>query len=84
MKKFKVLILGSNGLVGKSVHKTLSESDKVSEVFASTRKDADLFSFEETKTLLENVKPELIINAAAKVGGIQANNTQRTEFILEN
>tara|TARA_B100001996_G_C18653295_1_gene590243 strand:+ start:771 stop:1700 length:930 start_codon:yes stop_codon:yes gene_type:complete len=84
MKKFKVLILGSNGLVGKSVHKTLSESDKVSEVFPSTRKDTDLFSFDETKTLLEKVKPELIINAAAKVGGIQANNTQRTEFILEN
>ena len=39
---------------------------------------------EQTKNLIANKKPDLIINAAAKVGGIQANNTQRTDFIMEN
>ena len=84
MIKNKVLILGGNGLVGKTVSNRLSSSDKVSEIISSTREDTDLFSFEQTKKLLSEKKPNLIINAAAKVGGIQANNTQRTEFILEN
>ncbi len=80
----KVLILGSNGLVGKTLSNTLSNSEKVSEVFGSTRENTNLFSFDETKELLEKQKPNIVINAAAKVGGIYANNTQRTEFILEN
>ena len=50
----------------------------------SNRKDTDLFSYSETKKTIENINPDIIINAAAKVGGILANNTQRTEFILEN
>ena len=51
---------------------------------AATRKDANLFSFEETSSLILDLKPNLIINAAAKVGGIHANNSQRTSFITEN
>jgi len=43
-----------------------------------------LFSFEETSSLILELKPNLIINAAAKVGGIHANNSQRTSFITEN
>ena len=39
---------------------------------------------EETKKTIRNTSPDLIINAAAKVGGILANNTFRTEFIIEN
>jgi len=84
MAKSKVLILGSNGLVGTTLNNQLINSDKVSDIFGSTRKDTDLFSLDETKRLLTDQKPDIVINAAAKVGGIQANNTQRTEFILEN
>lgn len=84
MSKNKVLILGSNGLVGKTLTKSLDGSSKVSETIAATRERADLFSLEQTKNLLNEEKPDIIINAAAKVGGIHANNTQRTEFILEN
>ena len=40
--------------------------------------------YEETKRLIENNTPDILINAAAKVGGIYANNSKRTEFILEN
>ena len=80
----KVLILGSNGLVGTSIKSVLSENDKVSDLICATRDDADLFDFNETKELIQNIKPDVLINAAAKVGGIYANNSQRTEFILEN
>ena len=50
----------------------------------STRTDTNLFSYEETKSKIDFTQPDVIINAAAKVGGILANNTYRTEFIIEN
>tara|TARA_B100001250_G_scaffold253536_1_gene218035 strand:- start:70 stop:915 length:846 start_codon:yes stop_codon:yes gene_type:complete len=56
----------------------------VTEVISSTRKDANLFSFDETNNLIKKIKPNYLVNAAAKVGGILANNTYRTEFIIEN
>lgn len=62
----------------------LSKSSFVSKVISSTRKDTNLFSLTETSKKIEHEKPDIIINAAAKVGGIMANNTFRTEFILEN
>tara|TARA_B100000902_G_scaffold78209_1_gene82955 strand:+ start:10516 stop:11442 length:927 start_codon:yes stop_codon:yes gene_type:complete len=80
----KVLIFGSNGLVGKSLIRVLSNSENISELIPSTRNDTNLFSLEETRKTISNVKPSVIINAAAKVGGIYANNTKRTDFILEN
>ena len=80
----KVLIFGSNGLVGSSVNRILNGSDKVNHVISAKRNDADLFSLNETSNLIKNSSPDVIINAAAKVGGIYANNTKRTEFILEN
>ena len=80
----KVLVLGSSGMVGNSVVKILKKSDKVQEVIASTRKDTNLFSFSSTKKLIDDVKPDVVVNAAAKVGGILYNNTSRTDFILDN
>ena len=80
----KVLILGSNGLVGTSVKNVLERNSNIKELICATRNDADLFNFDETKELIENSKPDIMINAAAKVGGIYANNSKRTEFILEN
>lgn len=80
----KVLILGSNGLVGSSLKRILVKNESVQELICSTRSDTDLFNFQDTKTLIEETKPDVLINAAAKVGGIYANNSKRTEFILEN
>ena len=84
MSKNKALIFGSNGLVGKSLIRVLANSEKIDELVPSTRNDTNLFSLEETKKRISDVNPSIIINAAAKVGGIHANNTKRTEFILEN
>lgn len=84
MSKSKILLLGSNGLVGSSVKQLFEKEEKNFELIASTRKNLNLFNFEETKSYITNIKPDIIINAAAKVGGIYANNTYRSEFLLEN
>ncbi|OUW38374.1 MAG: hypothetical protein CBD44_01000 [Flavobacteriaceae bacterium TMED184] len=84
MTKNKVLIFGSNGLVGKSVSDMLSKSDKVETVIASTRKDTDLKNIQDIKNTINENQPSYVINCAAKVGGIYANNTFRAEFLLEN
>ena len=80
----KVLVLGSNCLVGKSIVKVFNNEPDIKEVVASSRNDTDLFDFKETQALIEATKPDIIINAAAKVGGIKANNEMRVDFILEN
>lgn len=80
----KVLIVGSNGLVGKALKSKLSQNKQIKHLVASTRKDTNLFSLSQTTNLIKDVQPDILINAAAKVGGIYANNTKRTEFILEN
>ena len=77
----KVLIFGSNGLVGSSLARTLKEEF---ELILSNRDDTDLFSFQQTNQKILDSNPDYIINAAAKVGGILANNTNRTQFIFEN
>ena len=53
-------------------------------VIPSTRNEVDLFDFTSTKKYLHEINPDIVINAAAKVGGIHANNTQRMDFVLEN
>mgnify|MGYP001446562306 FL=1 len=83
MNEKKVLLFGSNGLVGSSV-KELFEKDKNVELIAATRDDADLFNYDSTKNIIEDNKPNIIINSAAKVGGIYANNKYRTTFLLDN
>lgn len=79
----KILILGSNGMVGTSVVKSFKNSTDF-QVIKSNRDDTDLFNFEETNKLISKTNPDILINAAAKVGGIVANNQQRTEFLIEN
>lgn len=80
----KILIFGSNGLVGKSLRRKFKNKYKQENLFFSNRNDTDLFSFKETKNTIDTFEPDVLINAAAKVGGIYANNSQRTEFLIEN
>lgn len=79
----KILVLGSRGMVGSSVSRILKKNNSIN-LFESTRNDTNLFSLPETQKLFNDFKPDIVINAAAKVGGILANNLQRTEFILNN
>ena len=80
----RILVFGSTGLVGSSTVKALIKNDKYTKVFGSTRKDTNLFSFDDTYETIKDFRPDVIVNAAAKVGGILANNTDRFEFITEN
>ena len=79
----KTLIFGSKGMVGSSVSRILEQDSKY-ELILSTREKTDLFNLDETKKLIEDIKQNVVINAAAKVGGIYANNTQRFSFIVDN
>ncbi len=63
---------------------TLAKLNDGYNIIPATRDDADLFNLDETKKFIDKINPDILINAAAKVGGIVANNTNRTEFILEN
>ena len=80
----KILVFGSNGLVGKSLKRKLENEYESKHLFFSNRNDTDLFSYEETRKTIDTFEPDVLINAAAKVGGIYANNLQRTEFLIEN
>jgi GDP-L-fucose synthase len=79
----KVLVFGSNGLVGKAIVKHIRLQKNLN-VIESTRQDTDLFSLTQTRNKINIEKPDVVIVAAAKVGGIYANNTQRFKFILDN
>ena len=80
----KLLVFGSNGLVGSSLRRIFDKNNFFKNVYYSTRKDTNLFNYEETSNIISDFRPDFIINAAAKVGGIHANNTERSEFLLEN
>ncbi len=80
----KVIVFGSNGLVGSSISRVLENSAKVDQIIKSNRSELDLFKKDDVEEFVKDHQPDVIINAAAKVGGIHANNTKRTEFILEN
>lgn len=70
-------------MVGSSISRIL-EQDSNYELILSNREKTDLFSLDETKKLIQDIKPDVVVNAAAKVGGIYANNTQRFSFIVDN
>ena len=84
MNKKKVIIFGSNGLVGSSLTRILKDSEKIEHIFPSTREDTDLENPDSIRKTIEENSPDYVINCAAKVGGIHANNTYRTDFLIDN
>jgi GDP-L-fucose synthase len=82
-KDSKIYIAGHRGLVGSAIVKNL-ESKGYTNLVYKTHKELDLTSQIEVAKFFEDEKPEYVILAAAKVGGIVANNTYRGEFIYEN
>lgn len=80
----KILIFGSNGLVGNSLRRVFNKNSNFKEIYYSSRKDTNLFSIEETSYRISSFQPDIVINAAAKVGGIHANNTERSKFLIDN
>lgn len=82
-KKSKIYIAGHRGLVGSAIVKNLQEKGYTNLVYR-THKELDLTNQEAVAEFFKTQKPEYVILAAAKVGGIVANNTYRADFIYEN
>lgn len=82
-KQAKIYIAGHRGLVGSAILKNL-QSKGYSNFVLRTHKELDLTSQIEVEAFFKKEKPEYVILAAAKVGGIVANNTYRADFIYEN
>jgi GDP-L-fucose synthase len=82
-KNSKIYIAGHRGLVGSAIVKNLTSKGYTNLVY-KTHKELDLVNQNEVEEFFKKEKPEYVILAAAKVGGIVANNTYRADFIYEN
>lgn len=82
-KEEKIYIAGHNGLVGSSIKRKLEGLGYKNLIFRDTE-SLDLRDQKSTNEFFENEKPDYVFLAAAKVGGIQANNIYRAEFIYDN
>ncbi len=82
-KNSKIYIAGHRGLVGSAIVKNLQSKGYTNLVYR-THAELDLINQKSVEEFFENEQPEYVILAAAKVGGIVANNTYRADFIYEN
>jgi GDP-L-fucose synthase len=82
-KEAKIYVAGHRGLVGSAILKTLKESGYTN-IITRTRDELDLMSANAVSDFFAKEKPAYVFDAAAKVGGITANNTYPAEFIYEN
>ncbi|RCW30029.1 GDP-L-fucose synthase [Marinilabilia salmonicolor] len=82
-KNSKIYIAGHKGLVGSALWKTL-QNKGYNNLVGKSKSELDLMNAQAVNQFFEEEQPEYVILAAAKVGGIVANNTYRGEFIYEN
>ena len=82
MFKTKILIAGHKGMVGSALFRLLKTQDV--ELITKDRKELDLLNYQEVQNFFESKKINQVYLAAAKVGGIHANNTYPADFIYKN
>jgi GDP-L-fucose synthase len=82
-KSAKIYIAGHRGMVGSAIHRKLVKEGFTNFVFR-TSSELDLREQADVRIFFENERPEYVFLAAAKVGGIMANNIYRAEFLYEN
>lgn len=82
-KEDKIYIAGHNGMVGSAILRKLKQVGFTNFVLRSS-KELDLREQQAVKTFFADTKPDYVFLAAAKVGGIVANNTFRAEFLYDN
>ena len=82
-KSAKIYIAGNRGMVGSAIERKL-RAEGYHNIIARTTSELDLRNQQAVNTFFELEKPDYVILAAAKVGGIHANNTYRAEFIYDN
>ena len=82
-KNAKIYVAGHRGLVGSAIWKNLKEKGYTN-LIGHTHSELDLRNTEAVNAFFYKEKPEYVFLAAAKVGGIMANNIYRADFIYEN
>ena len=82
-KKSKIYVAGHRGLVGSAIVRNL-KSRGYENIIVRTHNELNLTNQEDVRRFFETEKPEYVFLAAAKVGGINANNTYPADFIYEN
>ena len=79
----KIYIAGHRGMVGSAMHRKLTK-EGFTNIVVRTSTELDLTNQQAVADFFSKEKPEYVFLAAAKVGGIVANNTYRADFIYEN
>ena len=82
-KKSKIFVAGHKGMVGSAIIRKLKKKGFTRIVFKDKKK-LNLLDQDKVFKFLKKIKPELVIIAAARVGGIQANSNFKQKFIYEN
>tara|TARA_B100001175_G_C19489718_1_gene631930 strand:- start:108 stop:1052 length:945 start_codon:yes stop_codon:yes gene_type:complete len=82
-KNSKIYVAGHKGMVGSAIVRKLDQLN-YKKIFYRTRNQLDLIDQKKVFNYINKIKPDAVIIAAAKVGGIKANNENRAEFIYEN
>ena len=77
-----ILVAGSSGLVGSAIVNKLNKLDH--HVIGVSSKDLDLRDRENTIRTIEKIKPKVIIDAAARVGGLNYNSSNPVDFLVDN
>jgi len=79
----RVWVTGHRGMVGSAVVRRLG-SEPIGDLVTATRDELDLRNQEATYEFVADIRPDVIVLAAAKVGGIQANQSAQGEFLYDN
>ena len=79
----KIFVAGYRGMVGSAICRQLQTKSDV-EIITRTREELDLCDQRAVREFMQSEKPDEVILAAAKVGGIHANNTYPADFIYQN
>ncbi|WP_293957241.1 MULTISPECIES: GDP-L-fucose synthase [unclassified Sphingobacterium] len=82
-KGAKIYVAGHRGMVGSAIHRKLIELG-YSNIVTRTSQELDLRNQQAVADFFKEERPDYVFLAAAKVGGIMANNTYRADFIYEN
>lgn len=82
-KSSKIYVAGHRGMVGSAIVRKL-QAEGYSNIVLRTSKELDLRNQSQVENFFAAEKPEYVFLAAAKVGGIMANNTYRADFLYEN
>lgn len=82
-KTDKIYVAGHRGLVGSAIVRNL-QSKGYNNIMGRTHKELELTDQQAVRAFFEEERPDVVVLAAAKVGGINANNTTPAEFIYDN